>query len=46
MLIKVTLELNFTFISSVRNGSCHLKNEVLDILKNCSRRMKHKNKCH
>jgi hypothetical protein len=25
MLIKVALKLNFTFISSGRNGSCHLK---------------------
>jgi hypothetical protein len=25
MLIKVGLELNFTFISSVANGGCHLK---------------------
>jgi hypothetical protein len=25
MLIKVGLELNFTFISSVTNGGCHLK---------------------
>jgi hypothetical protein len=25
MLINVALKLNFTFISSVRNGSCHLK---------------------
>jgi hypothetical protein len=25
MLIKVALELNFTFKSSVRNCSCHLK---------------------
>jgi hypothetical protein len=30
MLIKVGLELNFTFISSVTNGACHLKNEVFD----------------
>jgi hypothetical protein len=25
MLIKVGLELNYTFISSVTNGGCHLK---------------------
>jgi hypothetical protein len=25
MLIKVGLELNFTFISSVTNGGCYLK---------------------
>jgi hypothetical protein len=32
MLIKVGLELNFTFISSITNGGCHLKkNEVFDI---------------
>jgi hypothetical protein len=48
MLIKVALKLNFIFISSVRNVSYHLKNEVFDIfcisiLKNCSRRMKQKN---
>jgi hypothetical protein len=39
MLIKVALKFNFTFISSIRNGSCHLKKSSL---KNCSRRMKHK----
>jgi hypothetical protein len=27
----VALKLNFTFMSSVRNGSYHLKNEVFDI---------------
>jgi hypothetical protein len=26
MLIKVGLELNFTFIFSITNGGCHLKN--------------------
>jgi hypothetical protein len=26
MLIKVALKLNSTFTSTVRNGSCHLKN--------------------
>jgi hypothetical protein len=39
MSIKMALKLNSTFISSVRNDSCHLK---LSILKNCSRRIKHK----
>jgi hypothetical protein len=48
MLIKVALELNFTFISGIKNGSCHLKKLsffdifLLSILKNCSRRMKDK----
>jgi hypothetical protein len=49
MSIKVALKLNFTFICSVRNRSCHLKklnfrHFLLSILKNCSRRMKHKKK--
>jgi hypothetical protein len=39
MLIKVALKLNFTFISSVRNGSCHLKNEVFDIFYNQFRKI-------
>jgi hypothetical protein len=31
MLIKVALKLNCTFISNIRNGSCHLQNYVFDI---------------